>query len=236
MINNEKVGVIVVQGRCLFRDALIDRLKQESWIEICATTEKTEELAELISVHVPQVVVMNISLKCCAGISSLRKLKSRYGWLSIVALSCSRDLEGSYVGLALRAGADAYISPDDSMSDLVCAVLAVAQGKTFMTESSSVQHQQRMTQADALMCLSSQEAEVFLLTGCGNGPQRVSEKMGIKVKTVETYRERIRIKLSLESGADLQYVATTFMQSLVNQAGEKEGIKVVRELLSTIDS
>ncbi len=83
--------------------------------------------------------------------------------------------------------------------------------------------------------LSRREAEVFFLTGCGYVTRRIANRMRLSHKTVDTYRERIRKKLGLSSGADLLYTSTTFMRNAAREGFFGPDDEVVRALLSTID-
>ncbi len=51
--------------------------------------------------------------------------------------------------------------------------------------------------------LSSREMEIFVLLGKGEGPAEISKNMNLSVKTIETYRRRIREKLDLATASDL---------------------------------
>jgi DNA-binding NarL/FixJ family response regulator len=58
-------------------------------------------------------------------------------------------------------------------------------------------------QQGRLELLSEREFEVFNLIGKGIGPSDIAERLGLSVKTIESYRERIKEKLSLKTGAEL---------------------------------
>lgn len=132
MVRNETVRVVVVQGYCLLRKALVERLEKEAWIEVCALASGIDEARELIDQHRPHVLVMNVSLKCSVGVSSLKKLKRDFFGLAVVAFSCDSEFENAYVGQVLRAGADGYISSGDSLDNLVGEIRSARGGKLFL--------------------------------------------------------------------------------------------------------
>ncbi len=235
MIQEKKVRIVVTQGYCFLRNTLTDRLEKESWIEVCAETSGIEETRELIDLYQPHVLVINISMKCSAGVSSLKKLKCDYSGLAIIALSCDSEFENLYAGQALRAGADGYISSVDSLENLVGAIRSAREGVRFMSRRTELHHRKSAAGEKVLDGLSRRESEVFCLTGCGYVPQRIAEKMDISVKTVESYRERIRKKMHLLSGADLLYFSVSFMRSAARRGIKEADDLVVRELLSATD-
>ncbi len=232
MIQKGKVRVVLTQGYCLLRHALVDRLKQEGWIELCGVASGLEEAREMIAEYKPHVLVMNISLKCSAGVSSMQKLKHDFFWLSIVAFSCDSEFENAYIGQALRAGADAYVSAEDSLEDLIDAIRYASEGRPFVGEATRQRRHEQLLNEEQLKRLSRREAEVFCLTGCGYVPQRIAQVMNLSVKTVESYRERIRGKMNFETGADLLYASTSFMRSAARRGMAVPDEEVVKELLS----
>jgi len=62
--------------------------------------------------------------------------------------------------------------------------------------------------ADAL---ADRELEVFRLIGEGVKTADIAERLHLSVKTVETYRERIRQKLDLADGTELARYATQWL-------------------------
>jgi len=228
MVQNEMVRIMVIQGYCLLREALIERLEKETWIEVCAAASGLDEAKVLIEQYQPHVLVMNVSMKCSAGILSLRKLKCDFPGLAVLAFSCDSEFENAYVGRVLRAGADGYVSSGNSLDDLIHAIQSVREGN-----AAELQWSAHLVQESMLPGLSRQETEVFCLTGCGYVPQRVAEKMKLSVKTIESYRERIRAKMDLSSGADLLYISTSFMRSAARRRNAGSDDQMVKELLLT---
>jgi DNA-binding NarL/FixJ family response regulator len=60
--------------------------------------------------------------------------------------------------------------------------------------------------------LSDREMDVFLLIGKGYGTQQIAKRLTISVKTVETHRANIKIKLQLNSGEELLQQAIGWAQ------------------------
>jgi DNA-binding CsgD family transcriptional regulator len=64
-----------------------------------------------------------------------------------------------------------------------------------------------------LEVLSDRELEVFELTGRGLGTREISERLHLSVKTVESYRARIKSKLNLNTAAELMQHAVQWVES-----------------------
>lgn len=226
----EVVRIVVAQGHCLLRGALIERLEKEPWIEVCAVSSDVREVQMLIHEHRPQVAVINISPKCSAGMTSLKRLKREFLGLAVLAFACDSEFEDLYAGLSLRAEADGYVSFADTPEDLVRAIRLIRDGGRYVSSRIQVNRRGR---SDLLDGLSRREAEVFCLTGCGHVPKSIAEMMNLSVKTIESYRERIRAKMNLGSGADLLYSSVSFMRSAARRGIDgADDQEVVRALLS----
>ncbi len=62
--------------------------------------------------------------------------------------------------------------------------------------------------------LTDRELEVFQLIGCGQGTRRIADELHLGIKTVESYRARIKEKLKLEDGTQLLQQAIQWVHSL----------------------
>jgi DNA-binding NarL/FixJ family response regulator len=61
--------------------------------------------------------------------------------------------------------------------------------------------------------LSDRELEVFQLIGDGFSTRQIAAKLHLSVKTIDSYREHLKLKLGLETGADLVRHAIQWMKS-----------------------
>ena len=231
MIKEKTVRVVVTQEYCLLRNALVERLEKEPWIEVCATATDVKETQTLILQHRPDVLVMNVSPKCSVGASLLKKLKREFFGLAILVFSCDSDLEDLCAWQALRAGVNGYVSSADTADDFIMAIRAVRAGEQYLSPQTKLRLKDAPGQQIQLAGLSQREAEVFFLTGCGHVTKRIAEKMGLSVKTVESYRERIRKKMNLLSGADLLHASVSFMRGIARRGVVGSDQVVIRELL-----
>ena len=111
---------------------------------------------------------------------------------------------------ALRAGALGYINKEEATDQIIVAIRRVFDGKVYLSESASENLLHRAvgeggqpTDRSPLDTLSDRELEVLRLTGRGLKTQEIATQLHLSIKTVETYRDRIRAKLDLSDGAKL---------------------------------
>lgn len=226
------IRIVVAQGHCLLRSALVERLEREEGIEVCAVSSDVREMQELIFTHRPHVLLINISLKCSSGMASLKKLKHDFFGLGILAFSCDSEFENLCADVALRSGADGYVSFVDTPENLVRAIQLVRCGEQYISPGIELTRKGGLTK-EVCARLSRREAEVFCLTGCGHVPKSIAKMMNVSVKTIDSYRERIRAKMNLSDGAALLYSSVRFMRlaSGWSMDGTDEHL-IIRALLS----
>jgi two-component system, NarL family, response regulator NreC len=126
----------------------------------------------------------------------------------VVILSMHQD--ESYILRALKAGAKGYLLKDSVRSDLLEAIRAVAQGRSFLTrkigrmlQEDYVRQLENRGLDDTYDLLTDREREVLQLIAEGKTAKEVANDLNISPTTVETHRTHIQEKLGLHSVAEL---------------------------------
>jgi DNA-binding NarL/FixJ family response regulator len=126
--------------------------------------------------------------------------------------------ESLYAERALRAGALGYVNKDQATDRIVEAIRRVLEGKVYLSEAAADRLLQRAVGTvrdevtrSPLEALADRELEVFRLIGQGVKTAEIAEQLHLSVKTVETYRDRIRKKLDLSDGTRLARHATQWV-------------------------
>jgi DNA-binding NarL/FixJ family response regulator len=130
----------------------------------------------------------------------------------------SMHSESLYAERALRAGALGYVTKDQATDRIVEAIRRVLAGKVWLSEAMTERMLQRAVgegrqevTRSPLNTLADRELEVFRLIGEGVKTTEIAERLNLSVKTVETYRDRIRKKLDLHDGTTLAHYATQWV-------------------------
>jgi DNA-binding NarL/FixJ family response regulator len=112
----------------------------------------------------------------------------------------------AYLTSAMAAGAAGYVVKKVADSELLLAIRAVHAGRTFvdLTQTLKPPHALRgRGRSKRPKELSRRELEVLRLLAQGHSNQQIADQMRVSVKTVETYRTRLREKLGLKERAEL---------------------------------
>lgn len=208
----QKSTVLVFEQEPITRAGLVHHIQTHERLCVCATAAAQAEARTLCAEWRPALVVMD-----CLAPGGLGLMKELPRWSPGVQVVCFTQAEDTLsVQRVLRAGARGYVTRCDSAEALLQTLLGVLAGerqvgprvseallKTLACGGVEV----RNSEAAAL---SNRELEVYRLVGQGLGTRSVAEQLHLSVKTVETHRERIKEKLHLSNGADLQRRAILF--------------------------
>jgi DNA-binding NarL/FixJ family response regulator len=212
MNESSPARVLIVDDHPAVREALALRIGRQPDLEVCGEACDTNEALRLIAETKPDVAVIDISLKTGNGIDLIKRIRDRNE--SVRLLVWSMHSEPLYAERALRAGALGYISKDQATEKIVEAIRRVLSGKVWVSEAIADRLLKRSvggqegTGRSPVDCLADRELEVFRLIGQGVKTAEIAERLHLSVKTVETYRDRIRQKLGLPDGTRLAHFAT----------------------------
>jgi DNA-binding NarL/FixJ family response regulator len=211
----KRARVLIVDDHPAVREALALRIGRQPDLEVCGEAADTGEALRLVAEARPDVAVVDISLKTGNGIDLIKRIRDRDDRVRI--LVWSMHSESLYAERALRNGALGYVNKDQATDTIVEAVRRVLEGKVWLSEAMAERLLQRAVGGgqevapSPLDALADRELEVFRLIGQGVKTVEIAERLHLSVKTVETYRDRIRQKLHLEDGTRLAHYATQWV-------------------------
>jgi two-component system, NarL family, response regulator NreC len=204
----KKIRILLADDHTVVRKGLRLLLENEPGFEVVADAATGREAVSLAEQYEPDVVVMDIAMPILNGIEAARQIGGRLHRSAIVFLSMHSD--ESYVLRALKAGARAYLLKDSAEQDLINAIRAVTEGKSFFSPGISkmlvedyMRQMQRRRVDDSYDLLTTREREILQLLAEGKNNKEVAAFLNLSLYTVETHRSNIFQKLNLHSGAEL---------------------------------
>lgn len=206
----KRARILIIDDHPAVREALASRIGRHNDLEVCGEAAGVAEALAILSDSRADGVVVDIGLKEGDGIDLVKRMLDRDPGLRI--LVWSQHSESLYAERALRAGALGYIMKDQATDKIVDAVRRVLERKVWLSDAMTERLLQHNVgggpgKASPIEALTDREMEVFRLIGEGSKTSEIAFRLHLSVKTVETYRDRIRDKLKLESGAKLAQFA-----------------------------
>lgn len=203
----QRTRILLVDDHPMVRERLAELINREPDLSVCAEAEDRHQAIEKIKSRRPGLVIVDITLKSSDGVELIKDIHSR--WPGLLMLVLSMHDESLYAERVLRAGARGYITKQEATRSILRAIRRVLDGQIFLNENIASQILGRLTApnstnaASPIESLADRELQVFELTGRGLNTRQIAQQLHIGVKTVETYRHRIREKLQLSHATDL---------------------------------
>ena len=208
--------ILLIDDHPLLRQGIAQTIDAEPDFEVAGQAGDAEEALSIFDAVAPDLVVTDISLPGMNGLELLKNLLTLHPDLPVLVVS--RHDEELYAERAVRAGARGYVSKLAAGDQIVSALRRVLRGGIHLSEElkdkmlfGAASGVKDATQTP-LEVLSDRELEVFEMTGRGIPTREISERLHLSVKTVESYRSRIKTKLGLANGTELMKHAVTWVE------------------------
>lgn len=191
------IRVIIAEDHQALIDGIKLSIEYDDDIQIIGEANDGETLIELVRKKQPDVVITDIRMPKCDGISATRTIKKEFPKIKIIAFSMFDQTEA--VDQMKKAGASGYIMKNSSLKKLLEAIRIVAKGEAFFDDA--ITSKDSDTKEEIL--LSTREKEILRLIGEGKSSLEISEMLFIGKTTVDTHRKNILRKLNVHGKTDL---------------------------------
>jgi DNA-binding NarL/FixJ family response regulator len=213
---NSSAKVLVVDDHPAVREALAIRIANSPDLEVCGEAADVSDALRLVAELKPDLAIIDISLKTGDGLDLIKRIRSRND--NVRMLVWSMHSERLYAERALRAGAQGYITKEQATDQIVEAIRQVLAGKVYLSPAMAENLLQRAVgEGKAALdhspvdTLSDRELQVLRLIGKAMKTADIAKQLHLSIKTIETYRDRIRLKLDLSDGTDLARYAAQWV-------------------------
>jgi DNA-binding NarL/FixJ family response regulator len=199
--------ILLADDHTVVRQGLRKVLEERPEWQVVAEAGDGRTAVRLAEEHKPDVAVVDVAMPLLNGIEATRQITKRAPQTKVLVLSMYSD--EAYVTQMLKAGAKGYLLKDSADVDLLEAVQAVSQGKSFFSPavarlmSDDYRHQRGEHAVDRYESLSDREREIFQLVAEGKTNKEMAALLFISPSTVETHRARVMEKLDLHSAAEI---------------------------------
>jgi len=203
-----KTRVLLADDHKLMRAGLRLVIDQHPEFSVVGEADDGRQAVAMADSLKPDVVVMDIGMPSLNGIEAALQITEKHPETSVVMLSMHSD--ESYVLRALKAGARGYLLKDSAEADLIRALQAVAEGKSFFSPAVSkvllADYMRKLRRAgaeDSYDLLTSREREILQLVAEGKSSKEIANLLNLSAYTVETHRSNLMQKLGLRGIPEL---------------------------------
>lgn len=197
------IRIVLADDHAVVRSGLRMLLDAEDGFEVVAETGDAAGALRAVFGHKPDVLVLDLNMPGePSSMQALSQVKERNASTQTVVLTMQDDPE--FARRAMRAGAGAYVLKEAADTDLVEAIKAASQGRTYLTPSLGARLAAAPPEgAGRPDDLSQRELEVLRMIALGHTNAEIAAQLYLSVRTVETHRAHVQQKLGLSTRAEL---------------------------------
>jgi DNA-binding NarL/FixJ family response regulator len=200
--------VLLADDHLLVAEALTSLLTPE--FDLVGVVEDGRALVEAVGKLQPDVIVADVSMPHLNGIDALAHLRQGGDRTPVVFLTMHRDV--TFARRALDAGASGFVLKHSASVELVTAIRAALQGKTYLTPQLAGEVLEAMKEGseqagDPVTSLTPRQREVLQLLAEGRSAKEIAASLGISARTVEFHKYQMMETLDLHTNAELVHFA-----------------------------
>ncbi len=184
-----KMKILLCDDHEVLLDGLKSLLEKEEDLDIVATAKNTAEAFEKLAIQRPDMLISDYNLPDGNGLDIVKSCKEKYPEIKIIVLSMHS--EGHLVKEIIKAGIDGYVLKKDSHEELVSAIRAVKNGKTYFSSDVNKILVGGLFETEEQKLLSDREREILTLISKEYTNKKIAEELHISERTVETHRKNI---------------------------------------------
>lgn len=205
----DRIKILIADDHQLVREGIESMITGADDIEVIGMVSSGEDAINLVRENQPDVVLMDILMPGMNGIEAARWIKEIDEQIRIIMLTM--EISKDYVTAAIKSGVDGYIPKDIPKKTLLDAIRSVHGGDRYFNDAikklifedfytvEKLKNPKRALPNE----LTRRESEVLALVAGGRSNKEIAEALFISVKTVETHKTHILIKLGLNNNTEL---------------------------------
>ncbi|MDD5169197.1 MAG: response regulator transcription factor [Syntrophales bacterium] len=198
---------MIVEDHPIFRLGLRELINLEKDMIVCGEAEDKVGAWNEIQRIKPDLVILDISLKDGDGISLIKDIAKNFKNMPVLVVSMHD--ESIFAERSLIAGAKGYINKREASVSIIEAIHCILRGKVFVSDNIKEEILHHLVggidthDKFPMEKLTDRELEVFQLIGKGLSSNEIAGMLNLSIKTIGTYRERIKEKLHLNNAFEL---------------------------------
>lgn len=212
----EPATVLIVDDHAIVRFGLAQVLAPDPRFTVCGEAASAVEAKRQIEVCQPELAIFDLMLGGRDGLGLLEEICGLHPALRVLVFSAQPEMV--YAPRAFQAGAWGYLMKDAGVEKVPEALAVLLLGERYA--SGAVQRAMfqdavagRAAGAGPLGTLSDRELQILQLLGGGLGTAQIAARLSLSMKTVGTYRERLKVKLGAENALQLERLAQEFVRT-----------------------
>lgn len=204
------VRIFLVDDHAVLRSGLKMLIESHPSMTVVGEAGTLAEALDHLGRIEVDVVILDLVMPGVSGLEGVKRVRQTVPGARVIVLTMHDD--PAYARAAIALGASGYLVKSIADEELATTIREVSRGGIYVHAGTGV-----LTRTSAspeagvdetpYAALSAREREVLQMVALGHTSQAVADRLGVSVKTVESYRSRLMHKLGLSNRADLMRLA-----------------------------
>jgi DNA-binding NarL/FixJ family response regulator len=200
--------VLLADDHLMVAEALKSLLAAD--FDLVAVVEDGHAMVEAANRLRPDVVVADVAMPHLNGIDALVRLRQDGNRVPVVFLTMHRDV--TFARRAIEAGAAGFVLKHSAPAELVAALRAALEGRTYLTPQLAGEVLASMKESprevpNPIAALTPRQREVLQLLAEGHAAKDIAARLGISARTAEFHKYQMMETLGVRSNAELVHFA-----------------------------
>ena len=191
------IKVLLVDDHAILLDGLRNLISQTEDYQVVGTASTVADAFYFLKKNEVDILITDYNLPDDDGLALIRKAKSIANSLKIIVLSMHD--ESHLVKEILKEGVNGYLVKKDSQNELLNALDAIQEGKTFLSNDINNMLIRSFHAGTEQKLLTAREREIVKLIAKELSNKQIAEELTISERTVETHRKNIFRKTKTSS-------------------------------------
>ena len=195
----EEIRVVIADDHAVVRAGLRLLLDAEDGLHVVAEAGNIDDAKRMVRAHRPGVLVLDLNMPGGESLPAIAELAEQ---TAVVVLTMQSD--PAFARRALQDGATGYVLKEAADAELVQAVQAAAEGRTYLNPQLGARMAAApLTPEGPPDDLTLREVEILRLIALGHTNTEIGAQLYLSVRTIESHRSHIQQKTGRNSRAEL---------------------------------
>jgi DNA-binding NarL/FixJ family response regulator len=225
MTRAARTRILVVDDHAVVGEALMRLVNRQKDLICCGRIESAGKIIPAIKKRKPDVILLDLLLKNEDAIWLIPSLVSKFPALRVLAFSQLDEF--SHAESVLKAGAQGYVTKQETTREILTAIRTVVSGEVYLSRKMAARLLHKFVEKKPSgsgkefplePSLTRRESQVLQLIGSGRKTGEIAGELNLSVKTVESHRENIKRKLGVQTAPELVHHAIRWVEGRTPQS------------------
>ncbi len=201
------IKIMLVDDHAIVREGYVRLINGQDGMQVVAQANSGDEAYELLKTTETHIVITDFSMPGISGLKLIERALARFPDLKIIM--CSMHSSVHITNLVLKLGAKGFVSKSSHPQNIIDAITAVHQDNTFVSDDVLKLMANEGDNLDRMQLetLTISEFETFKMMATGMSISTIAKYMNLSEKTINNYQTQVRLKLRLDTPAQLVHFA-----------------------------